>query len=167
MDLNHIELPAFTVAELYRNSLVMPGQKTSSASLATEKIKPKSLGNNRRHILIAVNDSQSAFVSDKDLELLTGILGACKLSLDDVALVNMQQWEGPGYKELTTSFNAELVFLFGITPQAFGLPLDFPHFQSQSFNQVRYLPAPVLAEIAADRNLKTALWNALKKIFNL
>jgi DNA polymerase III psi subunit len=169
MDLNKIILSPFTVAELYRSSLVLPEEDTTErpAPTVSKTAKPKWLGNNRRNILIVVSHTKAVHMPDNELELLTGILTACKLSLEDVAIINKNNFLELGYKELTTQFSSKMVFLFGIEPAAFGLPMNFPHFQSQAFMQVNYLSAPTLQEIADDRTVKTNLWQCLKKIFQI
>jgi len=169
MDLNKLELPAFTIAELYRSCLVLPIDKGKNDQPQTqpELPGPKYLGNNKKNILIVVRHTDAVHLPDKELELLTGILTACKLGLEDVAIVNTVNYPGQGYKELTGQFRSTKVFLFGIEPAGFGLPLSFPNFQTQHFSQVIYMGAPTLHQISSDREIKTALWNSLKKIFDL
>ncbi len=167
MDLNKLELTSFTLSEWYRHSLVIPDSKKPSEAAAAPKQGAKWLGNNRKHILLAVNNSDTVHLPDKDLEFLTSILSACRLSLEDVTILNIQNFPGAGYKELTGQFGSTQVLLFGMEPAELGLPMNFPPFQNQAFNKVHYLHAPSLARLAENRQLKSELWAALKKIFNI
>jgi hypothetical protein len=161
MDLNKIELPANVVVELYKDSLIGSAgssENTLPREIAEPKQAPgpatpavsynwKSLGNNQKNILIVVDHNDLVNLPDADLTFLTGILNACGLSLADVAIINLNNYKETGYKALTTHFKSRNVFLFGIGPATFGLPMDFPHFQVQSFQQCSYLYSPALKEL--------------------
>lgn len=177
MDLNHIELPLASVTELYANTLIGPAGNDAPEKEVATSVKPgekhgntealKSLGNNRKHILIAVNTTQAVFITDDELSFLTEILGACKLSLGDVALVNMQQHPDVSYKQLLTQFHSRIVLLFDIEPASLGLPVSFPHYQLQAFSGNTFLYAPSLKQLENDRVEKSKLWVCLKRLFNL
>ncbi|MBL0130777.1 MAG: hypothetical protein IPP43_06385 [Chitinophagaceae bacterium] len=104
---------------------------------------------------------------DHELTFLTGILGACKLSLADVAIVNLYNHPQSSYNELTSFFKSKIVFLFDMEPAAFGLPMHFPHYQIQAFAGNSFLYAPSLKELENDRVEKSKLWVCLKRLFNL
>ena len=179
MDLNHINLPAFVIADLYHSSLIdtgktlaelKPGEiftKTNPTLTRTETIVWKYLGENRKNILIIVNHNDVVHLPDDDFKFLTGILGACKLGIGDVVIVNLNNHPGISYKELTNYFKSKNVFLFGVEPAAFGLPMSFPHFQLQSFANNSFLFSPVLKELENDKLLKSKLWVCLKRIFGI
>ena len=177
MNLNNIELPSSVVIELYHSSLI------GSNEIAIEKINTKetttpftakgdtaiwkSLGDNRKNILIMVNCSDVVHIPDNELSFLTGILGACKLNMGDVAIVNRNNYPYVSYKELTTFFKSKIVFLFDIEPAAFGLPMIFPHYQIQAFAGNSFLFSPSLKELENDKVEKSKLWVSLKRLFNL
>jgi hypothetical protein len=174
MDLNNIELPAFVVADLYQSSLIETGEiplKTQPATATIEKEQLisvwKSVGGNQKNILIIVNYTDVVHLPDSDLTFLTGILGACKLSLADVAIVNLNNHPEASYKELTSFFKSKIVFLFAVEPASFGLPMSFPHFQIQAFASNSFLFSPSLKELENDKLLKSKLWVCLKRLFNL
>jgi hypothetical protein len=181
MDLNHIELPSFVIADLYRDSLIEVDEKPANGKPVKEPVIPeivqpaaaenaspwKWLGNNGKHILIIVNNEESAGLPDKDLAFLTEILGACKLNLADVAIVNLHNHPGASYKELTTFFKSRIVLLFAVEPADFGLPMNFPAYQLQAFANNSFLFSPSLKELGNDRVEKSKLWVCLKRLFNL
>lgn len=180
MSLNHIQLPASLVAALYPSSLIETGEAASTASEpvtppATERktteqpatgTEWKFLGNNGRNILIIVNYNSVLHLPDEELSFLTTILTACKLNLGDVAIVNTNNYPRHSYRDYLGHFNSKVILLLGVDPASFGLPVDFPPFQVQSFNNATFLHAPSLAE-CHDKLVKSKLWVCLKRIFNL
>ncbi len=167
MDLNHIELPASTVTELYRSSLVIPAEKKADIPVEEGTSTPKWLGNNKKNVVLLVHHAEAIHLPDADLELLTSILTACKLSLEDVAILNLEPLQAFDYKNAQQLFKPKQLILFGIEPSSIGLPLSFPHFQIQGYQQTSYLYSPPLALVGSDRTLKTSLWQSLKLLFKL
>ncbi len=174
MDLNHIKLPDSVVAELYQSTLIDPDETPVRQAVAdnTEN-KPaalpgwKWLGENRKNVLIIISYPDSVHLPDHDLAFLTGILGACKLSMADVAVVNSYNHPDASYKELVAFFKTKIVLLFALEPALFGLPMNFPHFQIQPFAGNSFLFSPSLKELENDKVLKSKLWVCLKRLFNL
>ena len=180
MDINHIVLPASLVADLYQHTLVQDTEVTIEekgfAAASKEEIPEintpvnvpwKSLGTNQKNILIVVRSGEAVYLPDNELAFLTGILGACKLSLADVAVVNSINHPEAGYKELISFFKSRIVLLFDMEPAAFGLPMSFPHYQVQPFAGNSFLYSPALKELENDRVEKSKLWVSLKRLFNL
>ena len=85
----------------------------------------------------------------------------------DVALVNLTKNPGVSYTVLSEQLKAENVFLFGPDAAVLELPLQFPHYQVQQFNNQIYLSAVSLKELQANKEEKMKLWNCLKKIFSI
>ncbi len=164
MDINHINLPGFLVAELYGNSLVLSENET-------RKVPPetgwKSLGQNQKNILVIVKNPEQTHLPDDELKFLTGILTACKLSLADIAILNLSNYPGAGYKELTSHFKSKVILLFDVSPVEFGLPMKFPHYQIQPFAANSFLYSPSLKSLESDKLEKSKLWVSLKRLFNL
>jgi DNA polymerase III psi subunit len=166
MSFENIQLPPFLIQDLYKNVLIdLKDSQASDDSLRNPNIL--FLGKNEKNILILVNEEKIPFLEDGDLNFLIGILGACKLSMADVALVNFHQHKKLSSQALNESFSPSKNILFGVTPAAIELPLHFPHYQVQQYNNRSYLGAPSLKELAADKQLKMQLWESLKKLFSL
>lgn len=171
MDLNNIKLPVSVTADLYRSYLVeendrMPEDKELLIK-QEEQAKWKSLGSNNKNILIIVNSNEAVYLPDNELTFLTGVLTACKLSLADVAIINLYHYPAAAYKELTIFFNSKIVLLFDIEPASFGLPMSFPNYQLQAFAGNSFLYAPSLKQLENDRVEKSKLWLCLKRLFNI
>ena len=169
MSLNKIQLPANTIADLYKNHLIEPG-------VIETKIKKEQpnqnegisfLGNNNKQVVVLVNYADTVHLPDAQLNFLTSILTACKLSLDDIAIVNTGHTEAISFRTLFKEVPAQSVLLFGVATESLLLPLNFPNFQVQFFDNIYYLTSPSLDLIESDKSLKTQLWNSLKKLFKL
>lgn len=179
MGINNIELPAQTISELYSNSLIGEAgssifQPTNNKRIEAEAPPAKAtstvlkwLGNNEQRVLILVNNSTATYLPDKQLSFLTGILTACRLSIADVAILNIHYHPNLTYKEIQADLQCKNVVLFGIEPATIELPINFPHYQLQQFTGTTYLTAPTLPELEDDKVEKSKLWVCLKKMFGI
>ena len=166
MELNSIRLPASVLADLYKDTLVEPvnEQKIIPVEDTKELIF---LGSNKKNILICVKYPSVPHMPEEQLSFLVTMLSACKLSLEDIAIVNLKNFTGQSYKKIISKFQPRLSFLFGIEPSEFGLPVNFPAFQLQPFNNCSFLYTPSLDELESDKLLKSKLWVCLRKIFSI
>jgi hypothetical protein len=169
MSLNNISLPPSLVAELYKSALV----ESPAGEIKNETVVPvpgkhwKYLGNNKKNILVVVHYNDFPILPDNELAFLSRMLSACKLNLDDVAVVNRHNHTVIFYKEYAEHFNCKTVLLFGIEPGSFGLPLIFPEYQVQHFSGCDFLFTPAMEILQKDELLRTKLWVCLKKMFNI
>lgn len=185
MDLSRLTLSPYQVTQLYPKSLVLvPGAKPRAArpegasvpagSVAVAPITPavpaapqplKYLGENGQHILILVRDASAVFLEEKTFQFLLSVLEACKLSMADVALVNLAVEDDRSLESIMDDLGSRQVLLFGIDVTALGLPMVFPEYQVQPHGNRTYLAAGSLAQISAERTLKGRLWACLKQLF--
>ena len=161
MSLNDIQLTPQLVADLHGNVLV------ELAAKAPERAGLKTVGGNAKQILIVVQHESETVLPDAELTFLSSILTACKLTLNDVVVLNWNGMNKEQYKEVLHQFESRFVLLFGVAPLQFGLPMDFPPFQIQPFGSHQYLYAPPLSKIQEHKGIKAELWQALKKLFML
>ena len=161
MSLNNIQLSSQLLASLYPDVIIETVEKKQVKEPAF-----KFLGNNKKNLLILVSKEETPFLEDAELNFLSSVLAACKFSLADVAIVNMQN-SAADYASLIHFFNSKHVLLFNVAPQVIDLPLNFPHFQIQKFDQCIYLSAPALNIIETDKTAKGKLWSSLKNLFEL
>jgi len=150
-----------------------PGEKKSKNAEVVHDTEPaavKFLGNNMRHIAIIVNQAADVFLPEKHLEFLSKILSACKLNIGDVAIVN----EGYKFVDIATlkkELQPRSIILFGLEPTDLKLPLNFPHFKIQNYDEIVYLSVPALEALNVDNEegklLKTRLWVCLKTMFEV
>jgi hypothetical protein len=188
----NIQLPDFVLVDFFRNNLVMvndiaglpktqvvaasqqlPTDTTiSSPTKKTSLLVPKKwfLGDNQKHIVILVNDIEAVYLRDEWLQFLSNILGACKLNLGDVAIVNHAN-----NPMLFADFQQQLApkhfILFDVATQQIQLPFTMPFYQLQQFGSTQFLLAPSLALMLGNTDSvkmeKSRLWLSLKKMFNI
>jgi hypothetical protein len=166
MSLDNIELTPFLLQELYKNSLVEFYDAESHGPPAPV-LSFNVLGNNKRNVIIIVENNETLYLPDNELNFLLGILSACKLTMDDVAIVNIKKNKPVSYKAIAQELGAEKIILFGVETSAIELPFEFPHYQIQKYNNQTYISAGMLGDIQDDKAEKTKLWNCLKQIFSI
>jgi len=130
----------------------------------------KTLGNHRRKITILVNAPGSPFLPDNQLSFLTKILEACRLNMGDVAIVN--HTSAPvNITDLRAQLQPSVILLFGLEPTTIRLPINFPVFKLQPYDQCTYLSAPALNLLVQtseeSKLLKSKLWLCLKSLFDV
>lgn len=165
MSLDNIQLPDFVIQDLYKKNLVDLSDSQQVKNITSKEIN--FFGGNRQQILLLVNNNCNAFVTDEQFTFLSGILNACKLTLEDIALVNIAALPSLSYKTLVKTFHPKIFLMFGISPDTLQLPFVIPDFQRQAFDNKVYLSIPSLNEIENDKELKRKLWIVLKQIFSL
>ena len=166
MGLENIQLSTITLVDLYKDVLIEL-DKHESLSAGEKKISIPFLGGNRRKIALVVDYREEAFLPAGLLQFLGGILGACNLTLDDVAIVNKASLSTSAYDNWNAHLKSNVIMLFGMNPESIGVPLHFPFFQIQSFNNIRFLSSPSLEELENDKLLKSKLWLCLKNLFSI
>jgi hypothetical protein len=147
-----------------------PAVKPTIQPAAADTAAYKFLGKNQQQVTIIVQFDGEAFLPEQHLQLLTKMLGACKLNLGDVAIVNDASRKVE-INQLKEQLYPKQVLLFGISPEATGLPLSFPMFKPQEYAGTTYLYTPSLEELNQETEegklLKRRLWDNLKKIFGV
>lgn len=164
MGIDNIQLSGYLCQNLYNKSLI--GEKHADNTVKTlEKLKITALGENKCNILFLVNNEDQKFLSDSEMKLLSNLLSACKLSIADISLVNLQENPGIIYTDLVDQFHPKKILIFGISTSELQLPFTIPFFQIQQFHEQLYLTNPPLNQFVNNKELKKQLWNCLKKLF--
>jgi hypothetical protein len=166
MSLDNIQLPSIVLQDLYKKTLV-DLNNNKPAGTQIKKGSVSFLGDNEQNICIVVADENNLHLTDDLLNFLQGVLGACKLTMADIALVNTKKNNDITYEILQKELKAEVCLLFGVTPAQIHLPLTFPLYQIQKFNNQQYLAVLPLQQLQQDKAEKGKLWLCLKTIFNL
>ncbi len=179
-----MKLPAFLIKDLYEKTLVnIPvntEQKTKNkveknatvtrSEDVTEKPIIKYLGENKKNILIIVEQQAVIYLNEEDLIFLTNILKACKLNLADIALLNFSN-QPITYNNLQDELEPVTILLFGLAPKAIKLPFDIPAFQIKKHGDCKIMTAPPLIELNlstdASKILKSKLWVSLQALFTI
>lgn len=164
MGIDNIELTSSICQSLFSDKLVdtkSPG--TSDTDLKNNDIA--FLGENRKKIIFLVNNDREKYLSSEELKVLDNLLIACKMKMEDIALVNFYPFRDINYEILTEHFGAKYILIFGISCSQLFLPFNIPDYQIQKFQEQIYLFNPPFRDLLTNKNAKMELWNCLKKMF--
>jgi hypothetical protein len=164
MNFEQFQLPGFLLRDLYEGSLIELKEIKQFPDKKPE-LNDTVLGNNQKKILILVNYPDKPVMPDSDLTFLLSILNACKLSLNDVAILNYATQEEIPYQTLIMEFKPKIILLFGVQQASIRMPILFPDFQIQPFMDIRFLSSPPLLSLQEDDSKKRKLWTGLKQLF--
>lgn len=161
MSLKGIPLDPFILAQIHVHPLI-PETGTEGSG---ETTPVRFLGENGKNILVLVRDETAAFLAEDSFGFLASVLSACKLSVADIALVNLYHYPDASFAGLVTQFNARTGILFGTLPLRGSL--SERDYGIREVEGVRILSADGLELIRSDKSLKARLWSSLQKLFNL
>lgn len=171
MGLNDIELPAFLLADLYKENLVA-GEEAISVPEVPQKDRPATiqyLGSNQKNICLLVNYENDVYLPEEQLNFLSAILQACKLNLGDVAIVNYHR-QKIAFEDLKKQLHCSFLFIFGVDTTALGLK-KIPPFSITSFDDCNIVLSPESEQLnnnsPESKLLKSKLWLCLKQLFNV
>lgn len=169
MGLDSFQLNQNILEGLYKNSLVILNNPEEISIVKTDT-PPAFLGNNKKQISIIVYNPDVTWMTDEEFNFLTKILSACKLGIDDVAVMNLAH-QKTDHKLMKEKLHNQKVILFGVAPSQINMPISFPEFKIQLFDSVHYLYASRITDLCKDSDvaklLKTKLWASLKQLFNV
>ena len=181
MSFENMQLPTFLIADLYKNSLVefdndiakskhTTKQKAAEEILVHQTKTLQYLGENRRGIVIVVNQPDVSIIEDDNLAFLTNILKACNLNLSDIAIVNNHKQEVV-FTIAREQLDSKTILIFDVSPSSIKLPFSIPDFQVHQYSGCTILTVPSLSELnqaTEDSRLKKSkLWTSLKQVFNI
>lgn len=183
-DLQNLQLPPFVIADFYRDSLVESLEQpvaptiakpievplTLQQSVSNDPNKKMYLGNNAKNIAVVVKDSNAVFLNDEQLQFLGNILGACKLNLGDIAIINYLNTPAD-YSVIHAQTQCKFLLLFDTLPSALKLPFNIPYYQVFPHAGCTFLSCPDLSAINGTSDAakleKSKLWVCLKKMFGI
>ncbi len=186
MGLNDIILAPYLVKHLYENTLIEEVANSNPIG-NTKKAKDenfnevqgyninkienfstiKYLGKNDKNILLIISEKEHAFLGEEDLGFLINILNACKISMQDVALINSYENQTITYDNLNEQFEPHQIIFFGTAPHQLGFPIQIPLYKIQQYANQQYLCAESLQQLATDKEEKKKLWVQLKTLFEV
>lgn len=163
MSLDNIELSKQAIQLLFGKDLVEPVNKQT---IIPHSFQIDSMGENKKNILFLINNPDNKFLPDDQMDMLSNLISACKLSMADIALVNYHH-NPTKYTELASHFSPKKILIFGVSTSMLELPFTIPFFQIQSYDHQSYIIAPPLKNFVDNTDLKKELWECLKKLFLL
>lgn len=147
-----VKIPVSLLSALYKDVLI----DGSVPSAPTEK--------KTMNAVVVALESNHAIEKEAN-DLLNGILSACKLNSSNSVVVYSENEHATNWQFIKEHYVTSNIILFGISPVAFGLPINFPPFQIQKVDSIQFVASPALEDIMGDKSLKVKLWNSLKQIF--
>lgn len=162
MALKQVSLDPFLLAQLYK-SPVIPFEKTESSATHSSV---KFLGNNSRHITLLVDNKNQPWLPEELFSLLTKILQACGLSMDDVALVNVASLPQKDLSGILEQLATEKLILFGSSFREW----TKQHLENNQIKRLEGCPclfSGSLQELKDNAQLKKAFWQTLQQFFEL
>jgi hypothetical protein len=192
-----IILPAAALVSLYKDTLVLPEKEIKSAqkeaidiveaigkeAIATTPTKEvvneqkstpsqpiKFLGDHLKKIVVLVHDENAAYLNEADLGLLSSILVACKLTLADIALVNIAS-QPLSLHDILETLPSQYVLVFALPGSALKIKLPATLYKPIELGETQLLFSASLQSMqGTEQNAKvekSKLWNALKLLFKL
>ncbi len=165
MSLETIQLPPILLQELFKNNLIELNEYQTSVQIDGDE-KPAVLGNFKKGVLILVKYEDVLYLPEKEFAFLTNILSACKLSMDDIGILNIQINAIADFQSLIKKLPCNIILMFGISSTEIGVPMLIPNYQVQTYNEHTFLSALTLATLEQDVAEKKKLWTSLQKLFN-
>lgn len=180
-------LPNSVLVNLYKESLVLgvapanvdkkaqasPPIEAKNTAIAADEplIAPiKFLGEHQKKILVLVQDPDAVHLNERAFDLLTSILNACKLTIADIALINLAN-KNFSLHQILTQVPSELVLVFDINPTQLKIKLPTKLYTPILLGETQLLFSNNLSQMQgidqASKIEKTKLWTALKIIFKL
>lgn len=153
MDNNEGRISPALLTEWYPTGIYLIPESGSPLPAKTTKVKKRYLALSREA------------VEGETLELLTGIIQACKIDLADLHILQWQNEEA--YGSLLEKTGSVFILMFGVEPADIDLPLVFPHFQTQQFAGATWVASPDLKVLQNDRLMKSKLWLCLKQALSI
>ena len=162
--LDNFQLSTNLLADLYKDSLVMLDIPQESTPLLNEK-KSDLLGGYQSKILLLVSSIDVPYLQDDELQLLTNMLNACKLSLVDVGILNVHHLENKDWYQIIEHHAPQKAIVFGEIA-ALGMPKS-AKYQVLDQAEFQWINSISLTDLNQNPAEKKELWFALKKMFNI
>lgn len=165
MSFDQVQLDPYILARIFTQPII-PGKNAPVAAVPEGPVKVKYLGENQKNIVLFIQNESEAYLNDELFNLLTNILNACKLGMQDIALVNIAQYTAMPFAAWQGTVPMKQAVFFGITPASLSLE-SLPAYQVLQVSGVQLLFSDDLPAINQDKTLKGKLWNGLKTLLSV
>lgn len=180
MSLENVQFDPYFLARIYQNQAIIPGEKpaapaVTAAAPAAPKVAEapaaplppvKFLGDNQKKFVLLINNANEVYLDDARFHLLTNILNACKLGMQDVALVNLHAYPEATFPALQQAVPMQYCIFFGVDPATLAVQ-GVQQYQVSQAGHTSLLYSHDLAVIAEDKVMKGRLWNSLKQLLGI
>ena len=169
-----VDKQATTIAAPSASMLVQIEADKENNNVTNEPIKAlgqiKYLGEHLKQVTIIVKDELAVYLNENDLTLLSSILIACKLTLADIALINVAQ-QKLSLHEILNVLPSKLVMIFDVSSTTLKIKLPTTLYKSIQLGDTYLLFSNSLSLMqGGDQSAKLEkgkLWAILKSLFQL
>lgn len=140
-------------------------EELAKTSLNSQESNPtfNYLGENNKFMLLLIQEDSHPNLRSNELEALANILGAKRMSIKDVAIVNQRKYTASSWKEFKDYFGCRSIVLFGVDPPELKIrPL--PKNVITDYEGMQVLFTYSFAEMLSSVDKKREFWNQMKKL---
>ncbi len=171
MGFENIQFNKEQIADLFGSRLVITGPPDNTLHKTEQPDKnpvpisvPGLTGKNKKQFLWLVEETSHPYLSDADFQFLTDVLTACKMNMEDIALVNLAK-NAFSFEELLTNLAPKHLVVSTVNDHR--LPFQTADYLVQQQAGYQLCCTEPLAEIRSDKTKKSKLWLALKQMLSL
>ncbi|WP_324229543.1 hypothetical protein [Lacibacter sp.] len=178
MSFENIQLTDDQLADLYGKQLVIvekgdnipkPETKAAKPTIAPEPVAATAplqgvTGKNKKQFVWLVEEHYFPYLNDADFQFLGDVLTACKMNMEDIALVNVANNRNH-FDELVQQLQPKFIIASGVQVDA--LPIQPADYRVQEQQGYLLCSIDTLEAIRTDKSKKSKLWLALKQMLGL
>lgn len=118
-------------------------------------------GENNKYFLVLIDDKIHTRMNPVHLEMLLKVMGAKKMELRDLAILNVSRYPGLKFTALKNFFSCSRLVMFGVSPEQISMPPARLN-KLESAGTVKLLVTYSLEEMRSDAEKKREFWNVMK-----
>lgn len=130
----------------------------------------KFIGEHLKKVAVIIKDDLAVHLNETDFQLLTSILNACKLTIADIALINVAQ-QKISLHEILEQLPSKLVIIFEVTSTELKIKLPTTLYKPIQLGETYLLFSNSLSIMQGKDDFakveKLKLWTVLKQLFQL
>lgn len=116
-------------------------------------------------VIIVFHSAKAEFLEGEERSGLMKIVNACKLTEEDVMLVNAAYAKNVSFSWLKNNLKANVIIVFGDI--ALSHNLNLRAYKAYTIDSVKIVKSEGLAKLLGSQTDKKALWDQLRKIFGI
>ena len=165
MGFETIQLTDQQLEEFYSSHLIITEKTGQIKPETTLKTTGTGItGKNKKQFVWVVNEPDYPFLNDADFQFLSEVISACKMNIDDIALVNLAQ-NNPDFGDLLEQLQPK--FLIVSFSEQNWIAVKAEAYTLQSEQNYQLYITEKLQIIRTDKVKKSKLWLALKQMLGL
>ncbi|HVB04396.1 MAG TPA: hypothetical protein VNE41_11835 [Chitinophagaceae bacterium] len=165
MSLDNLKLDPFLLAGLYKQYLI-PEERERTVTVPGGTIE-NSRGQNGKNILLIGAFPERGFPGSSQFSFLEKLLSACKLSVDEVSMVNTSRMAGMSLEEILGKYSPRICLIFGEVPGITGMGNELRKNIPMNTRRTVFLFTDSLDSLIEEAPLKKQLWPVLREVFQL